>query len=1083
MRRGNSAMFFAQNEALLAVSSKTSAGKERRIQTLRFQWVNGSTTRISGEAKTGGVSNYLIGNNPANWKTGIPQFGRVRYHELYPGVDLVYYGKDGALEYDLVVAPGADTSAIRLLVGGADKIELRAGELVLHTPQGEVVQGRPVVYQQIAGVRKAVDSQYRIGQNGQISFQLGAYDRSKELVIDPTIAYSVLFGGSASEQADAIAVDSTGAAYIAGQTLSTNLVTVGPFQAALAGGSGVDAFVMKLNPAGTAVVYSTYLGGNGFDAAHGIAVDSAGAAYIVGETNSSAFPTFAPLDTSLSGSSDGFLTKLLASGASVGYSTYLGGSGIEIGNAVAVDAGGSAFAVGSTTSVFLNNLPAGAGTRQGTQDAFITKITATPAVAFTRYIGGTGIETAYAVAVRSSAVYVAGETTSTNLTGTALQTTNGGGTDAFIAKLVDSGASQTWFTYFGGTGTDSARGIALDQLGNVYVAGKAGAGLPVANARQSTFGGGTTDGFVLATNTDASVKHAATYLGGSGEDTVWGIALNPNNSIFVAGSTASSNFPVTNNLKTTGLGASTDAFVTKYSVRLAAYLFSTYLGGTGTDVALGIAADTSGAYLTGYTLSTDFQSATGTLQAQDAFLMKLTSTCTFTFNPNPVAFSSAGGTITVNVTVGSECGWTVATSDSFLTLSTDPFGAANGSFTVTATSNSGAPPRSGSITVGGVTLPVTQASACTYGLSSSSTSVGSGTTTGTVNVIPSIGTCAWTAASSQPWATITSATSGTGTSAVNFSVGINPLPAERIATLTIGGQTYTITQAARVRNGDAVSMYKDGGWRQDAARAFVANSSTLTFAWGTPGYTAVAGDWNGDGITKVGVFLNGTWILDMNNSRRLDAGDLIFQWGTAGTTPVVGDWDGDGTTNVGVFTAGNWYLDLNGNRQLDGGEAFAWGPVTGTPMVGDWNGSGKTKVGSYNPANGVWILDTNGDKTYQFPSDFHFQWGTAGFTPLVGDFFGRGVDNVAVYRTGQFWIESGDGFSNVADLNFTLIPSSSGTPVVGDWNNSGETKVGILTGNQFTLDYDGNGILNLTNDKQFTFGTTGDTPVIGRWNP
>ncbi len=1097
VRRGKYQMFFRDHEAVLAVKAAPGNSSAPEVETLRFRWLHSGSTSLVGEAKTGGTSNYLIGNDPSKWKREIPQYGRVRYQNLYPGIDLIYYGKDGELEYDLLVAPGADPSVARLKVLGAQRLEIRDGDLILHTAHGEVVHRRPVVYQQLAGRRRLVDSRYRMVGTDEVAFELGRYDRSKQLVIDPVVTFSVIYGGGSVDQAEAVALDAGSNIYVTGYTTSNDLTQVSGIGRTRAGGaSDADAFVLKLNPAGSSILYSTYIGGLGNDRAHAIAVDASGLAHITGETTSSDFPQFSPLNRSLQ-NVDAFVTRLSASGSSITLSGLLGGSLADIGNAIAIESTGSnIYIAGSTTSLTLVNNPG--DNRSGARDVFLARVSGSGSGTreYQRFYGGSQLETAYAVTLREGFLYVAGETTSTNLVGTSAQASNGGGTDAFLMKVTATTGAMSWWSYFGGPNNESARAVAIDSFNNVYVGGSVSipvsgnpVTMPTVNARQASYGGGLSDGFVMATNTDGTARLTSTYLGGSGDDFVTALVVNPNDSVFVVGYTGSTDFPAVNNLRPGG-GGTFEGFVTKYSYLLGSYLFSTYLGGDGTDQALGAAVDSAGIYVVGTTLSSDLgtrylNNSTG-LNNQDAFISRLTSNCTYAFSPNPVNFAGSGGTITVNVTTGSECGWTVKESETWLSTGSTYYGAGNGSFELTAVANSGTA-RSGSVTIAGITLPVNQATLCTYLLSGAGTTVGSGlSTSNSVTVTASGGSCTWTATSDSAWVSFATG-SGTGSGAATFRVGINPLPTQRTATLTIGGQTYTVTQAGRARVPSSVGVYSSGAWRIDAARSFL-QSGSLYFAWGTSGWIAVSGDWNGDGVSKVGVYnpTTGYWLLDMDNNRRFEpATDRYFHWGNStngNMIPVVGDWNGDGTSEVGVYQNGNWYLDLNGNRFLDAGESFAWGPTNGLPVMGDWNGSGTSKVGNYNPTTRAWILDSNGDRAYQFPTDFFFQWGAPGFTPLVGDFFGLGRDTVAAYSSGRFWLESGDGFANNADQNFSFIANSTGSPVVGDWNGSGTTKVGIVTTNQFTLDYDGNGILNLAADKQFTFGNVGETPVIGRWN-
>ncbi|MGH8430254.1 MAG: SBBP repeat-containing protein, partial [Solimonas sp.] len=289
---------------------------------------------ISAERPLPGKSHYLVGNDPAKHHTDIPTYGAVRYREVYPGVDWVLYGNPQTLEYDFVVAPGADPKQIRLDYLGAESIQLNhQGDLVLTLAGGQIVQKKPIVYQDIAGERRSVEGRYRIEPNRQVAFELAAYDARQPLVIDPVLFYSTYLGGDDSDTAKAIAVDSAGSAYVAGETSSTDFNAVNPVE----GDSvNVDAFIAKLSPDGDSLVYSTYLGGSSIDIARAIAVDSAGSAYVAGHTDSTDFDTVNPIEGDSAGT-DAFIAKLSVAGNSLIYSTYLGGSSSDNAFAIAVD--------------------------------------------------------------------------------------------------------------------------------------------------------------------------------------------------------------------------------------------------------------------------------------------------------------------------------------------------------------------------------------------------------------------------------------------------------------------------------------------------------------------------------------------------------------------------------------------------------------------------------------------------------------------------------------------------------------------------------------------------------------------------
>ena len=447
------------------------------------------TPRVTGIEELSGRSNYFIGNDPAKWRTNVPTYSKVEYRDVYPGVSLVYYGNQQQLEYDLVVAPGADPSTIGLSFVGADRLEVDGdGDLVLHTAAGTIRQRKPVIYQEISGVRKEISGGYVFKGEHQVGFKVAAYDASQPLVIDPVLSYSTYLGGSADDQGLGIAVDAAGNTYVTGATNSTNFPkTAGVFDTTFGGGicfgsSCLDVFVTKLDPTGSALLYSTYLGGTGNDIGFGIAVDGAGNAYVTGFTNSSNFPTTAgAFQTSFGGFDDAFVTKLDPTGSVLLYSTYLRGSGFDFGNGIAVDATGNAYVTGTTLSTDFPTTPgAFQPARRGGvgADAFVTKLNPTgSALVYSTFLGGTGGNFGSAIAVDTAgSAYVAGGTTATNFPTTvgAFQTSFGGNRRAFVTKLDPNGAALVYSTFLARTGSDNGSAIAVDAAGSAYVTGATG---------------------------------------------------------------------------------------------------------------------------------------------------------------------------------------------------------------------------------------------------------------------------------------------------------------------------------------------------------------------------------------------------------------------------------------------------------------------------------------------------------------------------------------------------------------------------------------------------------------------------------
>ena len=627
------------------------AGAAATPAVLRMKLVGANPhARVEGADELVGKSNYFIGDDPAKWRADVPTFARVHYKDVYPGVDVLYYGNQRQLEYDFVVAPGRDARAVRLAFEGADKVAVDAGgDLVLTVGDGVLRQRRPLVYQEEAGARRVIEGGYTIGADGHVGFALGEYDGRLALVIDPTLVYSTYLGGSGTDQGNDIAVDSAGSAYICGDTTSTNFPAANALDGTFAGGtfSGArDAFVTKLNPAGTALVYSTYLGGsgggtdNGDDLCSKVKVDASGNAYVAGETHSADFPTANAFQGTYGGGfSDAFVTKLNAAGSALVYSTFIGGTIFDAAHALTIDSAGNAYVTGRTTSADFPTVNPIQGVYSGGPgaDAFVTKINAAgSALVYSTYLGGSGgngFTAGFSIAVDSSGnAYLTGQTRATNFpTANAIQGTFGGGFpdgDAFVTKLNAAGSALVYSTYLGGTDNDIGFEIAVDPAGSAHVVGSAFSNnFPVANAFQGTLSG-TSDGFITKLNAAGSAFAYSTYLGGTGGDSSNGIALDSAGSTYVALGTTSTDFPTVNPTQGTSGGGGVDGAVAKFNAAGSALLFSTYLGGNGSDAALGIALDSAGSmYITGRTSSTNFPTLTpvqGTNGGgQDAFITKI----------------------------------------------------------------------------------------------------------------------------------------------------------------------------------------------------------------------------------------------------------------------------------------------------------------------------------------------------------------------------------------------------------------------------------------------------------------------------
>jgi uncharacterized protein (TIGR03437 family) len=564
--------------------------------------------RITGEAPQVSTSNYFVGSDPRQWHTAVPNYGRVRYAGVYPGIDLVYYGKDGQLEYDWIVSPGADPAKIRMTFENTDQLRIDSeGDLVIKAGNSQYRQRRPAVYQEIGGKRVAVAGKWVLhGKEG--SFQIGSYDRHKELVIDPPLIYSTYLGGSGLDYAYAIAVDSIGNTYVTGGAGSTNFPTTAPLQSGLKGAE--DVFVTKINPSGSAKLYSTYLGGAGPDEGHGIAVDVQGNAYITGSAGSIDFPVKNAIQATQGGSGDAFVAKLNATGSALVYSTYLGGNGIDVGSAIALDTAGNAYIAGSTFSANFPTVNPFQSTKGAQQDAFLAKINAAGnAWVYATYLGGNAVDQGNAIAVDAAGnAYVTGYTASTDFPlQSAFRSSNANSVDAFVSKMNPAGSALVYSTYLGGSATDYGTAIAVDATGNAYVTGIVTSDdFPLANAMDSTLGSHAVDDvFVTKFNPTGSALVYSTYLGGGSGDDPYAIAVDKSGNVYITGRTNSSDFPLANAIQSTRFAF--DMFVTEINPAGSALVFSTFIGGTGSESGRGIAVDGLGnIHVAGEGTSTDF---------------------------------------------------------------------------------------------------------------------------------------------------------------------------------------------------------------------------------------------------------------------------------------------------------------------------------------------------------------------------------------------------------------------------------------------------------------------------------------------
>jgi hypothetical protein len=551
--------------------------------------------------------NYFYGSNRPP-VTDVAAYESVIYRDLWPGIDLSYTGAGGNLKYTFHVRAGADPRQIRFAYRGASHLSLTPnGSLHVETPAGNFSDDAPIAWQLGDHGRQPVRAAFRL-HGEEVSFDVGDYDRSRDLVLDPAVViYSGFIGGVANDKGSAIAVDVAGNAYVTGYTFSgTGFPTPGGYDTTYNGGA--DAFVAKVNAAGTALVYATYIGGSQSDYPEGIAVDVAGNAYVAGYTFSSNFPTTAgAYDPTHNGSTDAFVFKLSPAGNSLLYSSYIGGTAEDQATEIAIDSAGNAYISGSSNSA---DFPSSSGSFQGgTSDAIVAKLNSNgTALSYSWMIGGSGDDSALGIAVDSTgAAYVTGYTNSPNfLTLVGPDLTSNGNFDAFIFRLNPSGTALTYSGFIGGSGIDAGRAVAVDPGGNAYVTGNTeSANFPVTMGAFDTVQNGLADAFVTKVNAAGTALVYSTFIGGAMADSGRGITVDAVGNAYVVGSTQSADFPVNVDGPDTTLNGSLDAFVAKLNGDGRFLEYAGFHGGSGSDFAESIAVDQLGAaYFTGISSST-----------------------------------------------------------------------------------------------------------------------------------------------------------------------------------------------------------------------------------------------------------------------------------------------------------------------------------------------------------------------------------------------------------------------------------------------------------------------------------------------